>query len=68
MSHSKNKYIWQDQHQEILGTCQTRGSISINATVDAAGGTAGDLRLCRDFTLMVQSRREHPIVAASAPR
>lgn len=41
MSHSNNKYMWQDQHQEILGACQTQGSISINTIMDAARGQRG---------------------------
>lgn len=41
MSHSNNKYMWQDQHQEMLGACQTQGSISINAIMDAARGQRG---------------------------
>lgn len=41
MIHSKNKYIWQDQHQEMLGICQMQGSISINTIMDAARGQRG---------------------------
>lgn len=52
MSHSKNKYMWQDQHQEILGVCQTQGSISINTIMDAARGQRGIWGSAEYFTLM----------------
>lgn len=50
--HSKNKHFWQDQHQEILGMCQTQRSISINTIRDAARGQRGIWGSADYFTLM----------------